>query len=128
MVNSAFHLDLGFTLLNVSVPSSFLLIVAIAGIFTDWNWSKRHTLFIRMLQAVKRVKDQYGALLMSGLMALLFIPYFWSIFIAVGLLPPLSVNLPFISYGTTPVIQQMALVGLLLSIYRRKDLQPCTDK
>ncbi|MFD2370181.1 FtsW/RodA/SpoVE family cell cycle protein [Brevibacillus sp. GCM10020057] len=270
LVNGVYHLDLGFTLLNISVHSPFLLVVAMAGMFTDWDWNKRRTivwtfllflppffllgtlnlfaalvyavgffvllfstparkrmllslaslffvsgcciayqairpyhlnrllayldpysdpngagytiiqsmktvasaglwgngfgsrldtvpviesdfiftflvhnfglatgsvvvllgilLFHRLLRAKQRVKDPYGALLMSGLMALLFLPYFWGIFMTVGLVPLTSVNLPFISYGITPFVQQMVLVGLLLGIYRRKDLQPRNHK
>lgn len=81
-------------------------------------------LFIRLIRAVKLVKDKYGALLMSGLMTLFFTPYFWSIFMTVGLAPPFSVNLPLVSFGTVPFVMQMALIGLVLGIYRRKDIPP----
>lgn len=85
-------------------------------------------LLIRLLKAVKGVRDSYGFMLMSGLMTLFFIPYFWNILMVVGLLPVTSVNLPFISHGNVQFVQQMLLMGLVLNIYRHKDIQPWTDK
>lgn len=81
-------------------------------------------LLVRLLRAVRLVCDRYGFMLMSGLMTLFFIPYFWSILMTAGFLPIMSVNLPFISYGNTSFIMQMLLIGLVLNVYRRKDMQP----
>lgn len=81
-------------------------------------------LLVRLLRAVRLVRDRYGVMLMSGLMTLFFIPYFWSILMTAGILPIMSVNLPFISYGNTSFIMQMLLIGLVLNVYRRKDMQP----
>lgn len=81
-------------------------------------------LLVRLLRAVRLVRDRYGVMLMSGLMTLFFIPYFWSILMTAGFLPIMSVNLPFISYGNTSFIMQMLLIGLVLNVYSRKDIQP----
>ncbi|RAT99616.1 FtsW/RodA/SpoVE family cell cycle protein [Brevibacillus sp. Leaf182] len=83
-------------------------------------------LMLRFLHAIKRVKDVYGSLLLSGMIVLFFTPFFWSIFMTVGLVPPISVNLPFVGFGTVHTVLQMALMGLVLNIYRRKDIQPLT--
>ncbi|MED1914116.1 hypothetical protein P4V64_02250 [Bacillus thuringiensis] len=42
----------------------------------------------------------------------------------VGLASPITVNLPFVSFGIVHTVLQMALMGLVLNIYRRKDIQP----
>ncbi|MCM3081502.1 MULTISPECIES: FtsW/RodA/SpoVE family cell cycle protein [Brevibacillus] len=85
-------------------------------------------LLIRLLKAVKGVRDSYGFMLMAGLMTLFFIPYFWNILMVVGLMPITSVNLPFISHGNVQFVLQMLLMGLVLNVYRNKDIQPWTDK
>lgn len=84
-------------------------------------------LMLRFLHAIKRIKDVYGSLLLSGMIVLIFTPFFWSIFMTVGLVPPISVNLPFAGFGTVHTVLQMALMGLVLNIYRRKDIQPLTN-
>jgi len=81
-------------------------------------------LLVRLLRAVRLVRDRYGVMLMSGFMTLFFIPYFWSILMTAGFLPIMSANLPFISYGNTSFLMQMLLIGLVLNVYRRKDMQP----
>lgn len=81
-------------------------------------------LFARLLRATRLIKDRYGALLLSGWMALFFTPYFWSIFMTIGLVPPTAATLPFVSTGIVHLVLQMALMGLVLNIYRRKDIMP----
>lgn len=83
-------------------------------------------LFARLLRASKLVKDRYGFLLLSGWMALFFTSYFWSIFMTIGLVPPTSATLPFVSNGIVHLVLQMALIGLILNVYRHKDIMPLT--
>jgi len=40
----------------------------------------------------------------------------------VGFFPMTNMSLPFISYGLMPVLLNAFLIGIVLSIYRRKDL------
>ncbi|WP_188066754.1 FtsW/RodA/SpoVE family cell cycle protein [Brevibacillus brevis] len=83
-------------------------------------------LVARLIRTIRQVKDLYGSMLLIGIMTLFFTPFFWSIFMSLGLVPPTSVTLPFVSYGNEQLILQMALMGLVLNIYRRKDIQPLT--
>jgi len=85
-------------------------------------------LFARLLRATKLVKDRYGFLLLSGWMAVFFTPYFWSIFMTIGLVPPTSATLPFVSNGVVHLVLQMALIGLVLNVYRRKDIMQLTKQ
>ncbi|GED72013.1 cell division protein FtsW [Brevibacillus reuszeri] len=85
-------------------------------------------LFARLLRATKLVKDRYGFLLLSGWMALFFTPFFWSIFMTIGLVPPTSATLPFVSNGIVHLVLQMALIGLVLNVYRRKDIMQLTKQ
>ncbi|WP_308021713.1 FtsW/RodA/SpoVE family cell cycle protein [Bacillus cereus] len=45
-----------------------------------------------------------------------------SIFTNFGLLPISGVSMPFMSYGGSHILLEMMSVGLLMSIYRRKQL------
>ncbi|MFS0556991.1 FtsW/RodA/SpoVE family cell cycle protein [Brevibacillus sp. 179-C9.3 HS] len=83
-------------------------------------------LMTRLLRAIRRVKDRYGSMLLSGMAVLFFTPFFWGIFMILGLVPHAAVTIPFVSYGMAEQILQMALMGLVLNIYRRKDIQPLT--
>ncbi|MED1785549.1 FtsW/RodA/SpoVE family cell cycle protein [Brevibacillus fortis] len=85
-------------------------------------------LLVRLLLTIKQVKDSYGAMLLSGITTLFFTPFFWSIFMTMGLVPYANVYLPLVSYGygITQLVLQMALIGLVLNVYRRKDIQPLT--
>ena len=40
----------------------------------------------------------------------------------VGFFPMTNMSLPFISYGLMPILLNAFLIGIVLSIYRRKDL------
>jgi cell division protein FtsW (lipid II flippase) len=40
----------------------------------------------------------------------------------IGLTPIMGIGLPFISYSGSQLLMQMTAVGLVLSIYRRKDI------
>jgi len=84
-------------------------------------------LFARLLKAVRRIPDRYGVMLMAGLMPLFFVPYFWSILMSLGVLPIAPVTLPFVSHGKGSFLMQILLIGLLLNVYRRKDILPWTE-
>ncbi|MDR5002588.1 FtsW/RodA/SpoVE family cell cycle protein [Brevibacillus parabrevis] len=78
----------------------------------------------RWIRAINRVKDTYGSLLLTGIAVLIFLPYFWSMFMTTGLLPPAPISLPLISHGNAHLILNMVLLGMALNVYRRKDIQP----
>ncbi|UQZ84349.1 Rod shape-determining protein RodA [Paenibacillus konkukensis] len=78
---------------------------------------------IHLLRMLAVVRDGYGKLLISGVSGLFIVQYIWSIGMSVGLLPILGgVTLPFVSYGGTHLIVELAAMGILLSVYRRKDM------
>ncbi|WP_347490000.1 FtsW/RodA/SpoVE family cell cycle protein [Desulfoscipio sp. XC116] len=79
-------------------------------------------LFIRILRVARLVKDRYGRLLVSGLVGMLMIQFYWNILMTLGLAPLAGFSLPLVSYGGSQLIVQLVLFGLLLSIYRRKDV------
>ncbi|WP_368488255.1 FtsW/RodA/SpoVE family cell cycle protein [Clostridium sp. BJN0013] len=78
---------------------------------------------IRMFLASKKVKDSFGCLIIQGFMCIFLVKFTWNVLIILGFLPIMGVSFPFISFGGTASITQMAAVGLILSIYKRKNLR-----
>ena len=55
--------------------------------------------------------------------AILFaVPTIWNILMGLGFVPIIGVSLPFISYGGSAILFYAAVLGLILNVYRRKDL------
>ncbi len=73
-----------------------------------------------ILRLAREVRDPLGRYLCYGVASMLF----WEVFINIGgilhLLPVASVPLPFLSYGGSSVLVNMAAIGLVLSISRRR--------
>lgn len=80
------------------------------------------TFIIRMFTAAKVVKDTYGRFIIQGFMCIFALEFTWNILMILGLAPIIGVTLPFISYGGSRLLTQMAAVGLIMSIYRSKSL------
>ncbi len=64
-------------------------------------------------------RDFFGTYLAVGLLAMLFIHIFVNIGMNMGIMPVTGIPLPFVSYGGTAIIVDLAAIGLLESIYRR---------
>lgn len=75
---------------------------------------------IRLTGIARMVKDNYGKLLASGFASIFAVQFLWNILMVLGLAPLGGVGLPFISYGGSQFLINMAAAGLILSIYRRK--------
>ncbi|MDQ7791298.1 MAG: FtsW/RodA/SpoVE family cell cycle protein [Clostridia bacterium] len=78
-------------------------------------------LLVRMAKAAQGTKDQHGRLLITGMAGLLFTQFAWNVLMNVGLAPISGVSLPFISYGGSLFVVNMTALGLILSVYRRKN-------
>lgn len=76
----------------------------------------------RMSMVAFRIKDSYGKLLLTGALTLYSVQLVTHIAVSLGLFPLISMSLPFISYGLMPTVFNAILIGVALSVYRRKDL------
>ncbi|HWQ73678.1 MAG TPA: FtsW/RodA/SpoVE family cell cycle protein, partial [Syntrophomonas sp.] len=76
----------------------------------------------RIALIARQVKLYYGKLLISGFVAILAMQFLWNILMNLGLAPISDVGLPFISYGGTQLVINAAIVGIISSIYRRKNV------
>jgi cell division protein FtsW (lipid II flippase) len=85
-------------------------------------------LSIRMISVVKTFQNPYGKLLTIGAITLYTFSISWSILMTLGVLPLVGVSLPFFSYGLMPTILHSFLIGIVLSVYRRKDISSYSFK
>ncbi|WP_160725644.1 FtsW/RodA/SpoVE family cell cycle protein [Bacillus sp. USDA818B3_A] len=79
-------------------------------------------LLFRLIVVSTQIKDRFGKQLILGVCSLLSIQFVYNIGMVLGFLPILSMSLPFISYGLTPTVLNSLLIGIVLSVYRRKHL------
>ncbi|WP_127587701.1 FtsW/RodA/SpoVE family cell cycle protein [Paenibacillus koleovorans] len=113
---------------NMTVPNLYSDMMFTYIVFT-FGWAGGVALvwvvaafLLRIVQASSRVLDPYGKQLIIGLSVLLGMQFIWSIGMAVGLLPIISVQLPLVANGGSSQLTCLALLGLIMSIYRRKDM------
>ena len=69
-----------------------------------------------------KTKDLYGRLIVIGGATLFAVPTTWNILMGFGIVPIMEVSLPFISYGGSEILFYAAVLGLILNVYRRKDI------
>lgn len=80
-------------------------------------------LFItHMFMTVRKVKADYGFYLSLSACVILSAQFVINILMNFGLFPIIGVNMPFVSYGGTGYIISMALLGIILSVWRRNNL------
>lgn len=76
---------------------------------------------IRNFKNIFKVKDSYGKFLVICIFSIFTIEFIMSLLFNFGL-SPISYGLPFISQSKGNIIIIMAMTGLMLSVYRRKNI------
>ncbi|NOU95153.1 hypothetical protein GC093_18260 [Paenibacillus sp. LMG 31456] len=77
---------------------------------------------VQLVRMTLQVRDSYGKMLVCGLGLLFTIQFGWSIGMSLGVLPIVSIAFPFVSYGGSHLLIQLAAVGMICSVYQRKDM------
>lgn len=77
---------------------------------------------VRMFKTTTKIQDGYGKLLSLSIATLFALQFIINIGMNLGFFPPTSMGLPFVSYGGTSMIVNGMLIGIFLSIYRKKDI------
>ncbi|PEU03023.1 cell division protein FtsW [Bacillus cereus] len=77
---------------------------------------------VRIMNIAYIINDGYGKLLLVGGVTLFVIHFICNVGMILGLLPRTSISLPFISYGLIPTLFHAFIMGIVLSVYRRKDI------
>lgn len=67
-----------------------------------------------------QAKDNYGRLVVSGIIAMFFFHIVENIGMTMGLMPITGIPLPFISYGGTSIVTSIIAIGIALNINIRK--------
>ncbi|GEM_PF-597651 len=80
----------------------------------------------RMISLGRLLRDSYAKMLTIGLAGLFSVKFVWNIVMSLGFLPIMDLGLPLINWSSVSIVE-FAAVGLLFSIYRRKDMIPSAD-
>ncbi|MDF2880420.1 MAG: bacterial cell division rane protein [Clostridiaceae bacterium] len=78
---------------------------------------------VKMFTSSWKIRDNYGKLIIIGYSAVFSVQFIWNILTVLGLAPIAGFSLPFISYGGAQLIVDMAAIGLISGIYRRKTVE-----
>jgi cell division protein FtsW (lipid II flippase) len=82
-------------------------------------------LFLARMWSISNVlHDSYGKNIVTGVIVVMGLRLLIPIIMGFGVVPLISLDFPFISYGGVNNMLDFAIVGLLLSIYRRKNMIP----
>jgi rod shape determining protein RodA len=95
----------------------------------EWGFAGAAALIVLYLLLVLRAssiaytsKDRLGALIATGLVAMLSVYILFNIGMTVGLTPVVGLPLPLFSYGGSSMLATMVAIGLLLNIRMRRFL------
>ena len=77
---------------------------------------------IRLIINCNNMKEEYGKLLVIGLSTLFILQSFATILMNLNLGIQTNVNLPFVTYGGVYFIVNILSIAIILSVYRRKDI------
>jgi cell division protein FtsW len=80
-------------------------------------------LFFRGFSIANRTQDKFTYYLAVGLSLMISLQALVNFAVATGLVPTKGLPLPFISYGGSSLLMNMAAIGILLNISRGKDYQ-----
>jgi len=77
-------------------------------------------LLLRMFYLAHFTADRFGRLIIYGVMAMFFAHIIENIGMTLGLLPITGIPLPFLSYGGSNFVTNMAGIGLVLNVVRNR--------
>lgn len=74
---------------------------------------------MRMLYISKNTKDNYGKLIVIGVVFMFAFQIIENIGMTIGIMPVTGITLPFMSYGGSSIITSMMAIGLVLNVAMR---------
>lgn len=77
-------------------------------------------LFMRILKIATSTKDEFMGLVIAGIFTVYFTHFIINIGMTVGLMPVIGIPLPFVSYGGSSLINNMAMLGIIANVYRTR--------
>ena len=83
---------------------------------------------MKMFITSNKIKNSFGFYLSLVSCVMLTVQFVINVLINFGLCPYIDVSLPFISYGGTNYLTNMIYVGLILSVWRKNNILPRTQR
>jgi rod shape determining protein RodA len=77
-------------------------------------------LLSRLITIGVEAKDRAGMLIIAGVVAFIFSHVLINVGMALGIVPPIGIPLPFLSYGGSSTLTAFAAIGLALSVSLRR--------
>ncbi|MCW2278714.1 FtsW/RodA/SpoVE family cell cycle protein [Heliophilum fasciatum] len=77
---------------------------------------------VRLLKVIGVAKNNYAKLMINGFISIFAVQYMWNILMNLGFVPITGIGLPFISYGGSQLLLNAMSLGLISSIYRRRNI------
>lgn len=77
-------------------------------------------LLFRMLMIMQKIKDNYGVLVIAGIVGMFFTHVVVNIGMTIGVMPVTGIPLYFMSYGGSSMISASLAVGITMNIYNRR--------
>lgn len=74
----------------------------------------------RLISIAERARDRQGILIITGISALIFVHVTVNVGMALGLVPPIGIPLPLLSYGGSATLTIFLALGLALNVYYRR--------
>lgn len=102
----AAHTD--FILAIIGEEAGFIGILVIISLFVLFIW--------RGVRISLKAEDRYGVYLAMGITSLIALQVIINVGVVLGLLPPKGLTLPFVSYGGTSIVMNLAGTGILLAV------------
>lgn len=78
-------------------------------------------LFYRLKVIASLAQDNFGYLVVAGIMTMLFLQVLINVGMNIGLVPVTGIPLPFLSYGGSSLLSLLLALGIVLSVNERKD-------
>ena len=79
-------------------------------------------IIVRMLYLARYTLDRFGQMIIIGVMSMLLFHVFENVGMTVGLLPITGIPLPFLSYGGSNLVTNMAGIGLVLNAVKNRSV------
>lgn len=77
-------------------------------------------LVLRLFYLSYKMQDRFGSLIIAGVASMFLFHVFENIGMTIGLMPVTGIPLPFISYGGSSMLANLAAVGLVLNVVRNQ--------
>jgi rod shape determining protein RodA len=77
-------------------------------------------IFLRILKIALLSTDPFLGLAVAGFLAVYFIHFTINIGMAIGIMPVIGIPLPFVSYGGSSLLVNMAMLGIIFNVHRTR--------